>query len=122
DVVTVQTGYAKVRTSVTFDLDDRADFQRACEIAATAMAAVSAVVSDPPPQALLKDTGSGTIALELRFWSGARQLETREARHAVIAAVLTAFADNGVATGADLHYVQSRPPLPGAHGDEPSSS
>jgi hypothetical protein len=40
------------------------------------------VLHDPPPEALLGAVGNGTVDIELRFWSGARQLETREALRA----------------------------------------
>lgn len=115
DVVTVQTGYEAVRTSVMLDLDDRSDLLAACTVAREAMNALPSVLPDPPAEALLKDTGSGTVGMELRFWSGARQLETREARHQVIAAVLQAFDDKGIATGVDVQYVDQRPPLPGSN-------
>lgn len=114
DVVTVQTGYEAVRTSVMLDLDDRSDLLAACEVARAAMDSLAAVLPNPPAQALLKDTGSGTVGMELRFWSGARQLETREARHQVIAAVLQAFDEHNIATGVDVQYVDPRPALPTA--------
>jgi len=48
-VVTVQTGYEAVRTTVELDLDDRADLQRACDIAEKAMQRLPTVLADPAP-------------------------------------------------------------------------
>jgi small conductance mechanosensitive channel len=110
EVVTVQTGYEAVRTTVAVDLDDRTDLGLAQRVAVEAMSACPQVLDDPAPQALLAEVGTSTVRMELRFWSGARQLETREAMHAVILAVLAAFDERDVATGSDVHVVQLVPP------------
>ncbi|MCO5308966.1 MAG: mechanosensitive ion channel family protein [Austwickia sp.] len=108
-IVTVQTGYEAVRTTVDLDLDDRADLQQACEIAEAAMRALPAVLAEPPPQALLTSVGTATVRVELRFWSGARQLETREAQHQVIREVLRALAREGIPTGSDVQTIDPGP-------------
>lgn len=111
DVVTIQTGYEKVRTSVGLDLDEGTDLDVACLVAEQAMRAVPAVVDDPAPQALLSEVGTATVHLELRFWSGAQQLETREAQHAVIKEVVMRFRDAGVDTGSDVLVLEPGPRL-----------
>lgn len=108
-VVTVQTGYEAVRTTVEIDLDDRADLQAACEVAEEAMRSVPSVLPDPPPQALLTSIGTATVRVELRFWSGARQLETREAQHLVIREVLAALVREGIPTGSDVQTIDPGP-------------
>ena len=105
-VVTVQTGYEKVRSSIDITLDENTDLTRARRVAVEAMGEVSYVVADPGPEAFLTLVGDATVTLELRFWSGARQLETVEARDAVIATVLGAFADQGVLTGSDAVVIE----------------
>lgn len=40
--------------------------------------------------------------MDLRFWSGARQMETRIAQHEVIRAVLHGLAEARVKTGSDI--------------------
>lgn len=121
EVVTVQTGYEEVRSSVVVDLDDRTDLAHATRVAIQAMHDVPGVADHPEPQALLTSVGSGTVSLELRFWSGARQLETREAQHAVIEAVLGAFDHHGVATGADVQVVDQRTAAPHTTDGHPAS-
>jgi small-conductance mechanosensitive channel len=110
-VVVVQTGYESVRTSVHVDLDERVDVQEATRVALAAMVTSPEVAPAPPPEALLVAVGTGTLRMELRFWSGARQLETLEAQDAVIRAVIDAFHSNGVTTGTQTHVVEAAPSL-----------
>lgn len=110
-VVTVQTGYEHVRSIVALDIDDQSDFALAVAVAERAMGEVPVVLDEPAPQALLQGVGSATVHLELRFWSGARQMETRVAQHEVIVAVLQAFADAGVVTGSDVVMIEGGPAI-----------
>lgn len=116
EVVTVQTGFEHVRSSVAIDLDELTDLDRAAAVAVEAMREVPGVHDDPAPQALLTSVGAATVTLELRFWSGARQLDTVEARHAVIIAVLQAFRRSGVRTGSDAVVIEAGPELRGLLG------
>ena len=50
---------------------------------------------------------TGAVTTELRFWSGARQLETREARDAVIRSVLRAFTAEGIPLASDVITVEA---------------
>lgn len=111
DVVTVQTGYAEVRTSVVVQIDAVADPARAQRIAIEAMSSLPEVLTTPAPQALLTVLDKGALTLEMRFWSGARQLETREAQHAVIAGVLAAFNANEVMLADEIQVIEGGPEL-----------
>lgn len=111
ETVTVQTGYEQVRSSVMVALADSTDLTGARDVALQAMGTLPVVSADPAPQALFRSIGNGTVDLELRFWSGARQLETREAQHAVITGVLAAYAAQGIATGSDAYVVEAGPRL-----------
>lgn len=124
DVVVVQTGYEQVRTTVTVQIDAAADPARAQRIAVSAMSALPLVTMDPAPQALLTTLDKGALTLELRFWSGARQLETREAQHAVIAEVLEAFTEHGVRLADEVQTIDVTPDLLGLLGSltDPSSA
>lgn len=106
-VVVVQTGYETVRTSVRLDLDDTTDLSTAKAVALSTMADLAEVASQPEPEALLVEVGTGTLSLELRFWSGARQLQTLEAQDAVISATITAFRQQGVRTGSRVQVVEA---------------
>lgn len=111
EIVTVQTGFEQVRSSVLVDLADDGDLRRAVEVALAAVQGLPAVLADPAPEAFLTSVGTATVQLELRFWSGARQLETKEATHAVVLAVVEAFAEHGVAAGSDVVTVDAGPRL-----------
>ncbi len=110
-VVTVQTGYEHIRSTVSVDIDDSADLAEAVRIAEAAMVEAGSVLDEPPPQALLQEVGTATVRMDLRFWSGARQMEARLAQHDVILGVLAALADAGVATGSDVVVVEAGPRL-----------
>ena len=116
EIVTVQTGFEQVRSTVSIDIDDSSDLEVAVEAAQSAMASVDAVLPEPAPQTLLQEVGSATVRLDLRFWSGARQMETRLARHQVIRAVLRGLEDAGVKTGSDVVVVEGGPRLLNAVG------
>lgn len=105
-VLTVQTGYEKVRTSVCVGVAYGTDLDKARTLALDVMRSLPHVSDTPPPQALITALGSSTIDIELRFWSGARQLETLEARDAVIAAVVGAYDDAGVDMPAEIRVLQ----------------
>ncbi|MGB5951342.1 MAG: mechanosensitive ion channel family protein [Ornithinimicrobium sp.] len=111
DLVTVQTGYEHIRTSVEVQIDATADPLRAQQIAIEAMTEVADVSRDPGPEALLTTLDKGALTLELRFWSGARQLETREAQHAVISAVLAAFVQHDVRLADEIQTIEAGPDL-----------
>lgn len=108
-IVTVQTGYEQVRSTIALDIDDQSDFTLATTVVEQAMRDVPVVLDDPAPQALLLGVGSATVHMELRFWSGARQMETRVAQHEVIVAVLQALNSAGVATGSDVLMIEGGP-------------
>jgi len=110
-VVTVQTGYEQVRSTIALDIDDQSDFTLAAAVVEQAMQGVPVVLDDPAPQALLLGVGSATVHMELRFWSGARQMETRVAQHEVIVAVLRALADAGVVIGSDVLTIEGGPAI-----------
>lgn len=98
-VVTVQTGYEHVRSSVDIDIDETEDLDRAREVALEAMASVPGVSSATPPQGFYRKVGQDVATLELRFWSGSLQLDTRAAQDGVIRAVIAAFHREGIRTG-----------------------
>ncbi len=111
ELVTVQTGYEHVRTSVEVQIDAAADPARARQIAVAAMQAVPLVFDEPAPEALLTMLDKGALTLELRFWSGARQLETRVAQHSVISSVLAAFIEADVRLADEIQTIEAGPDL-----------
>ena len=111
NLVTVQTGYEQVRSSITIELADDDDLATAQGVAVRTMVGLAPVLDDPAPEAFFTAVGTKAVVLELRFWSGARQLETKEATDAVIRAVLAAFAEAGIETTSDAVTVDASPRL-----------
>jgi len=106
EIVTVQTGYERVRSTVGVDLDDPTDPPPARAVALAARERLPDVLLAPPPQAILREIGTATVRMDLLFWSGSRQMETRNAQDAVIRAVLEAFRKNGVKSGDEVVTVK----------------
>lgn len=121
-IITVQTGFEGVRTSVLLDVDDAVDLRTASRIAEEAMRATPEVLDEPAPRALLTEIGTTTVRIELRFWSGATQLETKLASHEVIADVLAAFSAQGITTGSDVLVVEPGNRLTGILADRDAGS
>jgi small-conductance mechanosensitive channel len=111
EVVTVQTGFEHVRSSVQVELADDADLERARRVAVQAMDGLSAVLDRPEPEAYLTTIGTATVGMELRFWSGSQQLETKAATHEVIVAVLSALRREGIQSGSDVVTIDAAPGL-----------
>lgn len=116
EVVTVQTGFEKVRSSVVIAIDEGTDLHLARQTAVEAAAGVPHVFDSPAPEAHLIAVGAGPVEMEVRFWSGARQLETVAARSDVIEAVLNAFRRRGIVTGSDAIVIEAGPQLRAAFG------
>lgn len=111
EVVTIQTGFEKVRSSVVIALDESVDLSLARRTAVDAAAEVPHVFDAPAPEAHLISVGAGPVEMEVRFWSGARQLETVSARSDVIESVLNAFRRKGISTGSDAVVIEAGPLL-----------
>lgn len=108
-VITVQTGYERIRSTVLIGVAYETDFERARQVALEAVRAVPSVHHDPPPRALIMEVGSSTVNIAVMFWSGSRQMETNEALDAVIPAVLTAFRDAGIDMPAEIRRLELAP-------------
>lgn len=111
EILTVQTGYTHIRTTVVIGVDYATDLALARSVALEAVHGVPGVVGDPPPQCLLTELAASTINFELRLWSGARQLEALETRNRVIERVAGALIDAGVDMPAEIRVVQPSPDL-----------
>ena len=111
EVLTVQTGYTHIRTTVVIGVDYSTDLAQARSVVLDATRRVPGVAEDPAPQCLLTELAPSTINFDLRFWSGARQLEALETRDRVIEAVAAALVDAGVDMPADIRVVQPSPDL-----------
>ncbi|SDQ63219.1 mechanosensitive ion channel family protein [Quadrisphaera sp. DSM 44207] len=114
EVVTVQTGYDSIRTSVEVGVAYGTDLPRARAVALAAVHDLPGVAEAPAPQCLLCELGASSVVFELRFWSGARQLEALETRDRVIEAVVAAFEREGVEMPPETRLLDASPRLAAA--------
>lgn len=117
EVLTVQTGYAHIRTTVVVGVDYATDLTRARSLILEAVRAVPGVADDPAPQCLLAELAPSTVNFDVRFWSGARQLEALETRDRVIEAVTRELTAAGVEMPPEIRMVQPSADLLAALGD-----
>lgn len=117
-VITVQTGYERIRTTVRVGVSYDADFERARAVALEAVRAVPSVHEDPPPRVLFQEAGASTVDLAVVFWSGSTQLEAVEALDAVVPAIVTAYRDAGIDMPAEIRRIELAPGTPGRPAPE----
>lgn len=106
-VVTIKTGYEHNRSTVSLYLPQDVDLDRAQEVVETAMSGLDVVLPDPRSDALFRNLEGGALQMDLRFWSGSTQLETRYAQHQVIKTVLAALRDNEIPLAADALVIEA---------------
>lgn len=111
EILTVQTGYEHIRTSVCLGVDYATDLAHARRVALEAVRGVDGVAAQPVPDCLLAELAPSTVNFELRFWSGARQLDALETRDRVIQAVVDAYDRERIEMPADIRLLQAGPDL-----------
>ena len=110
-VLTVQTGYEHIRTTVVIGVDYDTDLAQARSLVLDAVRTVQGVAAEPAPECFLSELAASTINFDVRFWSGARQLETLETRDRVIEAVTRALQNAGIDMPPEIRLVQPSPDL-----------
>jgi small-conductance mechanosensitive channel len=105
--VVIRTAEPRRRTSFLVGVAYETDLDRAREIAVMALRGVEGIVEDPPPEALLTELASSTVDIDMRYWSGSAQHESRRVLDRAIAAVKAAFDDAGIEMPSDLLALQA---------------
>lgn len=95
--VTNNTAAPIRRDSVTIGLAYDADLPAAMSAALAAAQTAAGVLEEPPPSILVRDLGTTSIALELRFWTDSRRADFLATRSRVNEAVVAALRDADVA-------------------------
>lgn len=95
--VTNNTAAPIRRDSITIGLGYDADLPAAMSAALGAARTAAGVLEEPPPSILIRDLGTTTIALELRFWTDSRRADFLATRSRVNEAVITALRAADVA-------------------------
>lgn len=109
EVLTVQTGYTHIRSTIVVGVDYGTDLAEARQVVLKAVRAVPGVAADPAPECFLSELAPSTVNFDVRFWSGARQLEALETRDRVIEAVTAALSDAGIDLPPEVRLLQASP-------------
>ncbi|QZP37969.1 mechanosensitive ion channel family protein [Halobaculum magnesiiphilum] len=95
--VSNRTRLGQLRLSMDVGVDYEADLETAESVVADALAAVSHVENNPPPQVVPKSFGDSAVVLECRFWIDTPSAPKRAlATAAVVREVKAALDDAGV--------------------------
>lgn len=98
-IVTVQTRHEWVRTSFDVKIRNAKDFAQARDIAVAALNEVDMILDSPAPVAVLRQVADGMATMEVRFWSGSKQMDTVTALDAAIIAVTSKLTEHGIEFG-----------------------
>jgi small-conductance mechanosensitive channel len=104
-----RTRKGRLRIQVDVGVDYAADVEDAMEVAVEAMREVDDVLAVPQPRAVLKEFGSSSIVVNLRFWIDKPSARRKwRAQTAVIAAVKSAFDREGISIPFPQRVVSNR--------------
>ncbi|MGA8851795.1 MAG: mechanosensitive ion channel family protein [Aeromicrobium sp.] len=108
-VIVVRTAYPSRRLDFVVGVAYENDVEEACRIVEQALAGLPRLVGDPQPEALVAALGVSTVDIEVRFWAGPDQHDSRVALSAAIIATKLALDDAGIEMPADIIALQATP-------------
>jgi len=108
-VIRVQTHYKDRRLSFVTGIAYENDAEEACSIIAEAISQVEGVAASPKPEALVNELGVSTVNIEVRFWAGPAQHESRMVLDTAIKKVKRALDHAGIEMPADIVALQATP-------------
>ncbi len=109
NVIRVQTHYDDRRVSFVVGIAYENDPREACEVIRDALAAVSGVAADPPPDAIVVGLGVSTVDIEAGFWAQPSQRTARLVLDEAIKAVKEALESHDIEMPADIVALQATP-------------
>jgi len=109
NVIRVQTHFKDRKLTFVAGIAYENDAREACTVITQAVATVAEVAAEPPCQALVVDLGVSTVNIEVGFWSGPAQHESRVVLDEVIKTVKVALEDAGIEMPADIVALQATP-------------
>lgn len=114
EIIEVQTGFAHIRTAFAVGVAYEADLSTARQIIVGALAEVDGVISDPAPEALVKELAASTVIIEARFWSDPHQLHTRQVLDRAVEQVKRRLDEAGVELPSEILALQATSSLAAA--------
>ncbi len=108
-VIVVRTAYPSRRLDFVVGVAYENDVEEACRVVEQALAGLPRLPDDPQPEALVTALGVSTVDIEVRFWAGPDQHDSRVALSAAIIATKLALDDAGIEMPADIIALQATP-------------
>jgi small conductance mechanosensitive channel len=109
--IIIYTAFEKRRSSLTVDIEYRADLDAAEAALLDAASSAAGVLDDPAPSVRARDFGSGTYQLDLRWWHGPRLSDESQARDRVVRNVKQQLDAAGIAMPSPERIIR-QPDLP----------
>jgi small conductance mechanosensitive channel len=109
--IIIYTSFEKRRSSLTVDIEYRADLDAAEAALIAAASSAAGVLDVPAPSIRARDFGSGTYELELRWWHGPRLSEESQAQDQVVRSVKRHLDAAGIAMPSPERIIR-QPDLP----------
>jgi len=109
--IIIYTSFEKRRSSLTVDIEYRADLDAAEAALIAAASSAAGVLDDPAPSIRARDFGSGTYELELRWWHGPRLSDESQAQDQVVRNVKQQLDAAGIAMPSPERVIR-QPDLP----------
>ena len=97
NTIIIYSAFAKRRSSLTVDIEYRADLDDAVAALIEAASSAEGVFEDPAPSVRARGFGSGTYELELRWWHGPRLTDESRAQDRVVRNVKSRLDAAGIA-------------------------
>lgn len=108
-VIRVQTHYKDRRLSFITGIAYENDAEEACKIIREAVGNVEGVANSPAPEALVNELGVSTVNIDVRFWAGPAQHESRVILDTAIKKVKKALDNAGIEMPSDIVALQATP-------------
>jgi len=109
--IVIFTAFEKRRSSLTVEIEFRADLDDAAAALIDAASSADGVLDDPAPSVRARGFGSGTYELELRWWHGPRLTDESQAQDHVVRNVKRKLDAAGIAMPSPERIIR-QPDLP----------
>ena len=110
-VITVLTHYPSRRLSFVVGIAYENDADEACAVIERSLDGLERIDATPGPEALVTSLGVSTVDIDVRFWCGPDQHDTRVALDRAVTTAKRALEEAGIEMPADIVALQATPSL-----------
>ncbi|MGG6267489.1 mechanosensitive ion channel family protein [Leptolyngbya sp. AN03gr2] len=94
------------RSSLMIGIAYDADITRAKEVIHEAVLHVDSIVSEPPPEILVRELAASTVRIEIRFWVNSRRLPFLESTSQVAQSIKERLAQSGIELPTEIYTIK----------------